>query len=83
MRSLFGSPLNLLLAAAPLGLSCFIGRLGKSQTFHRTAATNLAAMLFLAVVALVVPAVFDLSLYGTLRAHPRESIGSACGARLS
>ncbi len=28
-------------------------------------------MLFLAVVALVMPAVFDLALYGTLSAHPR------------
>jgi Ca2+:H+ antiporter len=61
---------NLLLV---LGASCFFGGLGrKSQKFHRTAATNMSAMLFLAVVALVMPAVFDLSLYGTLRAHPRE-----------
>jgi Ca2+:H+ antiporter len=61
---------NLLLV---LGLSFFAGGLGrKSQKFHRTAATNTAAMLFLAVVALVMPAVFDLSLYGTLSAHPPE-----------
>jgi Ca2+:H+ antiporter len=59
---------NLLLV---LGLSFFVGGLGRtSQKFHRTAATNTAAMLFLAVVALVMPAVFDLSLYGTLAAHP-------------
>ena len=59
---------NLLLV---LGLSFFLGGLGRrSQTFHRTAATNTAAMLFLAVVALVMPAVFDLSLYGSLSAHP-------------
>ena len=59
---------NLLLV---LGLSCFVGGLGRrSQTFNRTAATNMAAMLFLAVVALVMPAVFDLSLYGSLAAHP-------------
>ena len=59
---------NLLLV---LGLSFFVGGLGRrTQTFHRTAATNTAAMLFLAVVALVMPAVFDLSQYGTLRAHP-------------
>ena len=59
---------NLLLV---LGLSFFLGGLGRrSQTFHRTAATNTAAMLFLAVVALVMPAVFDLSLYGSLAAHP-------------
>jgi Ca2+:H+ antiporter len=60
---------NLLLV---LGLSFFVGGLGrKSQKFHRTAATNTAAMLFLAVVALVMPAVFDLALYGTLEAHPK------------
>jgi Ca2+:H+ antiporter len=68
--SISGSILgNLLLV---LGLSFFVGGLGrKSQKFHRTAATNTAAMLFLAVVALVMPAVFDLSLYGTLEAHPK------------
>jgi Ca2+:H+ antiporter len=70
---------NLLLV---LGLSFFVGGLGRpSQKFHRTAATNTAAMLFLAVVALVMPAVFDLSLYGNLAAHPtaidRLSIWSA------
>ena len=59
---------NLLLV---LGLSFFVGGLGRrSQKFHRTAATNTAAMLFLAVVALVMPAVFDLALYGSLAAHP-------------
>lgn len=59
---------NLLLV---LGLSFFAGGLGRrSQTFHRTAATNTAAMLFLSVVALVMPAVFDLSLYGNLSARP-------------
>jgi Ca2+:H+ antiporter len=59
---------NLLLV---LGLSFFVGGLGRrSQTFNRTAATNMSAMLFLAVVALVMPAVFDLTLYGTLEARP-------------
>src|SRR5205085_10729678 len=59
---------NLLLV---LGLAFLVGGLGRrSQTFHRTAATNAAALLFLAVVALVVPAVFDLTLYGTLTARP-------------
>jgi Ca2+:H+ antiporter len=59
---------NLLLV---LGLSFFVGGLGrKSQKFHRTAATNTAAMLFLGVVALVMPAVFDLSLFGTLDVEP-------------
>ncbi len=61
---------NLLLV---LGLSFFLGGLGRrTQTFHRTAALNTAAMLFLAVVALVMPAVFDLSLYGSLNARPPE-----------
>src|SRR5215510_5701712 len=60
---------NLLLV---LGLSFFVGGLGRrSQKFHRTPATNAAAMLFLAVVALVMPAVFDLAIYGTLDVHPR------------
>lgn len=59
---------NLLLV---LGLSFFAGGLGRrTQTFHRTAATNTSAMLFLGVVALVMPAVFDLSIYGNLSAHP-------------
>jgi Ca2+:H+ antiporter len=59
---------NLLLV---LGLSFFVGGLGRrSQKFHRTAATNTAAMLFLGVVALVMPAVFDLAIYGNLAAHP-------------
>jgi Ca2+:H+ antiporter len=60
---------NLLLV---LGLSFFVGGLGrKSQSFHRTPATNASAMLFLAVVALVMPAVFDLSLYGSLAPEPK------------
>jgi Ca2+:H+ antiporter len=59
---------NLLLV---LGLSFFVGGLGRrTQKFHRTAATNTSAMLFLGVVALVMPAVFDLSLFGTLNARP-------------
>lgn len=70
---------NLLLV---LGLSFFVGGLGRrSQKFHRTGANNSAAMLFLAVVALVMPAVFDLVLFGTLAAQPaaieRLSLGSA------
>jgi Ca2+:H+ antiporter len=70
---------NLLLV---LGLSMLVGGLGrKTQKFERTAATNMAAMLFLGVVALVMPAVFDLALYGNLEAHPAAidslSIGSA------
>ena len=58
---------NLLLV---LGFSFFLGGLGKrSQKFNRTAATNTSAMLFLGVVALVMPAVFDLTLYGSLSAE--------------
>ena len=59
---------NLLLV---LGVSFFVGGLRRqSQKFNRTAATNAAALLFLAAVALVVPAVFDLALYGSLAARP-------------
>ncbi|MEO8260000.1 MAG: calcium/proton exchanger [Acidobacteriota bacterium] len=59
---------NLLLV---LGLSCFVGGIGRrSQKFNRTTATNTAVMLFLAVVALVVPAVFDLALFGSLTPRP-------------
>ena len=59
---------NLLLV---LGLSFFVGGLGRrSQKFHRTSATNTSAMLFLGVVALVMPAVFDLAIYGNLAAQP-------------
>ncbi len=59
---------NLLLV---LGLSFFAGGLGRrTQKFHRTSATNTSAMLFLGVVALVMPAVFDLSQYGSLNVHP-------------
>jgi len=70
---------NLLLV---LGLSFFVGGIGRrSQKFNRTAATNTSAMLFLAVVALVMPAVFDLSLFGSLKARPlgieRLSVWSA------
>ena len=58
---------NLLLV---LGFSFFLGGLGKrSQKFNRTAATNTSTMLFLGVVALVMPAVFDLTLYGSLSAE--------------
>jgi Ca2+:H+ antiporter len=70
---------NLLLV---LGLSCFVGGLGRrEQKFNRTAATNAVVMLFLAVVALVMPAVFDLSLYGSLAPRP-PAIGrlSVCSA---
>ncbi|MCE5200371.1 calcium/proton exchanger [bacterium] len=56
-----------------LGASMFAGGLGREkQTFSRTKAGASAAMLFLAVVALVMPAVFDLAVFGTLeRSTPR------------
>ena len=67
--SISGSIIGTLLLV--LGLSFFVGGLGRrSQKFNRTAATNTSTMLFLAVVALVMPAVFDLTLYGTLEARP-------------
>ncbi len=51
-----------------LGLSMLVGGWGREkQTFNRTSAGASAAMLFLAVVALVLPAVFDLTVTGSLR----------------
>jgi Ca2+:H+ antiporter len=67
--SLTGSILgNLLLV---FGLSCFVGGLKHGrQRFDRTAAGSATAMLALAVVALVMPAVVDLFAFGSLNAHP-------------
>lgn len=67
--SLSGSIIgNILLV---LGLSMFAGGWGrKCQRFDRTHAGANAAMLFLAVVALVMPALFDLTIYGSLEARP-------------
>jgi Ca2+:H+ antiporter len=64
--SLSGSIIgNLLLV---LGLSVLVGGIGRQrQTFSRTAAGTNSTMLFLAVVALVMPAVFDLAVFGDLR----------------
>jgi len=59
---------NLLLV---FGLSMFVGGLGRvSQRFDRRAVGNATIMLFLAVVALTMPAVFDLSVFGSLAALP-------------
>ncbi len=59
---------NLLLV---FGLSMFVGGLGRTaQRFNRTAAGNATIMLFLGVVALTMPAVFDLTIFGTLDARP-------------
>jgi Ca2+:H+ antiporter len=57
--SIIGSILgNLLLV---LGLAMFVGGLGRAkQTFSRTAATAQATMLFLAVAALIMPAIYAL-----------------------
>ena len=61
----------------------FAGGLRRThQTFDRTAACNTAAMLFLAVVALIMPAVFDLAVYGNLEAHPAaidRGVAAHCG----
>lgn len=50
-----------------LGVSMFVGGWGREkQHFNRTIAGASAAMLFLAVVALVLPAVFELTVIGKL-----------------
>ena len=60
---------NLLLV---FGLSCYAGGLKHGrQTFNRVSAGSATVMLFLAVVALVMPAVVALFSYGSLEAHPR------------
>ncbi len=67
--SISGGIMGNLLAA--LGLSMFLGGLGReSQRFNRRSAGNATIMLFLAVVALVMPAVFDLTVFGSLKARP-------------
>jgi Ca2+:H+ antiporter len=54
-----------------LGLSMFLGGLGRdAQHFNRRSASNATIMLFLALVALVMPAVFDLTVFGSLGARP-------------
>ncbi len=61
---------NLLLV---FGLSMFAGGIGRrTQRFNRTAAGNATIMLFLGVVALTMPAVFDLTIFGSMAAdHPQ------------
>jgi Ca2+:H+ antiporter len=59
---------NLLLV---FGGATLVGGFGRvSQQFNRTAANNATIMLFLGVVALIMPAVFDLTLYGRLDTLP-------------
>lgn len=69
--SISGSILaNILLV---LGLSMVVGGIGREkQTFSRTRAGATSAMLMLAVVALVMPAVFDLAVFGSLEALPLQ-----------
>jgi Ca2+:H+ antiporter len=71
--SITGSILgNLLLV---FGASCFVGGLKHgTQRFNRTSAGSATVMLFLAVVALVMPASVDLVAFGSLRAHPETVI---------
>ncbi len=67
--SITGSIIGNLLVV--LGLSMFLGGLGRqSQQFDRLRAGNATIMLFLGVVALVMPAVFDLTVFGTLDERP-------------
>src|SRR5213592_2882551 len=59
---------NLLLV---FGLSCFLGGVRHgTQKFNRVSAGSATVMLFLAVVALVMPALVALISYGSLEAHP-------------
>lgn len=66
--SLSGSIIgNILLV---FGLSCFVGGLGREkQTFSRTAMGVNTTMLFISSIALIAPAIYELSQYGELRAH--------------
>jgi len=64
--SISGSVLSNLLFA--LGASMFLGGINRDkQTFMRSTSGQGAALLFLAVIALIMPAVFDLSVFGTFR----------------
>lgn len=57
------------------GAACFAGGLKHgTQKFSRTAAGSATVMLFLAVVALVMPAVVDLVSFGSLHAHPETIV---------
>jgi Ca2+:H+ antiporter len=66
--SLSGSIIgNILLV---FGMSVFAGGLGRErQQFSRRHASINSTMLFIAVVALVIPAVFDLAVFGRLEEH--------------
>ncbi len=64
--SLVGSIIgNILLV---LGASMLVGGWGREkQTFNRTRASASTSMLFLAAVALVMPAIYDLAVFGSLQ----------------
>src|SRR4051794_18621984 len=66
--SLSGSIIgNLLLV---LGLAVLFGGIGRhKQTFSRATSGTNSTMLFIAVIALVMPAVYDLSVHGDLKEH--------------
>jgi Ca2+:H+ antiporter len=60
---------NLLLV---FGLSCYVGGLKNGrQKFNRISASSSTVMLFLATVALVMPALVALISFGSLDAHPK------------
>ena len=65
-----------------LGLSALVGGLGREkQTFSRQMTSVNSTMLFIAVIALVMPAVFDLTVYGKLQVENHRvemlSLGTA------
>jgi Ca2+:H+ antiporter len=56
-----------------LGLSALAGGIGREkQEFSRQMACVNSTLLFIAVVALVMPAVFDLTIYGRLQVHTQR-----------
>lgn len=56
-----------------LGLSALAGGIGREkQQFSRQLASINSTLLFIAVVALVMPAVFELTVYGRLQVHTRR-----------
>jgi len=57
------------------GLSAFVGGLGRAQQkFNRVLASVSTTMLTLAVAALVMPAVFDLVVFGSLKVENRSVV---------
>ena len=65
-----------------LGLSALVGGIGRAkQTFSRQISGTNSTMLFIAVVALIMPAVFDLTVYGKLEVQNHRiemlSLGTA------